>query len=277
MRKSFWAGMLMTAATLAALLSVQAWAADIDTSTSSDGYITASQSGGGKIKVQVEKDGVKYNYNLNNSGRSEAFPLQMGDGTYTVKVLENVGGNKYAVLKSTSFSVSLTSPLAPYLVPTQMVNYSDTSTTVTKAAELVTGKTTKPGKVESVYNYVVDNISYDANKAATVTSGYIPSVDSVLSAKTGICFDYAAVTAAMLRSQGIPTRLVTGYVSPANAYHAWNEVYLDEAGWVNVDQIYFDGSSWKRMDPTFASSGKSGSSILQYIGNGANYTKKYTY
>lgn len=276
MKRYFW-GMLMIAALMTAVFTVQAWAASIDTSTSSDGYITASHSGGGKIKVQVEKDGVKYNYNLNNDGYSEAFPLQMGDGTYTAKVLENVGGNKYAVLKSKSFSVSLSSPMAPYLVPNQMVDYSDTSSTVSKASSLVADKTTKPGKVEAVYNYVVGNISYDTYKASTVTSGYVPDVESVLSEGTGICFDYAAVTAAMLRSQGIPTRLVTGYVSPANAYHAWNEVYLDEAGWVNANEVYFDGTSWKRMDPTFASSGKSSSSILQYIGNGSNYTKKYTY
>lgn len=277
MKKRYFWGMLFVLAAMSAVFTVQAWAASVDTSTSSDGYITASHNGSGKIKVQIEKDGVKYNYNLNHNGYSEAFPLQMGDGTYTARVLENVSGTKYAVLKTVTFSVSLSSPMAPYLVPNQMVNYSDTCDTVSKAVSLTSGQSTKVGKVEAVYDYVVDNISYDSNKAATVTSGYVPDVDSILSAKTGICFDYAAVTAAMLRSQGIPTRLVTGYVSPANAYHAWNEVYLDEAGWVNANQIYFDGTSWKRMDPTFASSGKSGSSIMQYIGNGSNYTKKYTY
>ena len=41
--------------------------------------------------------------------------------------------------------------------------------------------------------------------------------------------------------------------------------------------IYFDGSKWQRMDPTFASSAGNSDSILQYIGDGTNYTAKYFY
>jgi hypothetical protein len=47
-------------------------------------------------------------------------------------------------------------------------------------------------------------------------------------------------------------------------------------GWVN-GIIYFDGKSWKLMDPTFASSGNSSSSIMQFIGNGSNYQVRYKY
>ena len=41
--------------------------------------------------------------------------------------------------------------------------------------------------------------------------------------------------------------------------------------------IYFDGSAWQRMDPTFASSSNSSDSILKYIGDGSNYSVKYIY
>ena len=41
--------------------------------------------------------------------------------------------------------------------------------------------------------------------------------------------------------------------------------------------IYFDGSDWKLMDPTFASSAHSSASIMKYIGDSANYTAKYLY
>ena len=41
--------------------------------------------------------------------------------------------------------------------------------------------------------------------------------------------------------------------------------------------IYFDGTSWQRMDPTFASSGRQSAAIMQYIGDGKNYTAKYFY
>ena len=63
----------------------------------------------------------------------------------------------------------------------------------------------------------------------------------------GICFDYASLMAALLRSQGIPTKLVVGY--SGDAYHAWISVYLDEIGWVDKI-IEFDGKSWSLIDPT---------------------------
>jgi transglutaminase-like putative cysteine protease len=79
---------------------------------------------------------------------------------------------------------------------------------------------------------------------------------------------------AMLRSQGVPCKLVVGYVG--NAYHAWISVWSEKDGWINA-AIYFDGSNWQRMDPTFASSGKQSASIMKYIGDGSHYTEKYIY
>ena len=78
----------------------------------------------------------------------------------------------------------------------------------------------------------------------------------------------------MLRSRGIPCKLVVGYAG--TAYHAWINVWVEGSGWVD-GVIWFDGTSWQRMDPTFASSGNSSQSILAYIGDGANYTAKYFY
>ena len=143
-----------------------------------------------------------------------------------------------------------------------------------KGAEISDGATDQLGVVSAVYNYVVTNLTYDTAKASSVQSGYLPNVDVVLAQKKGICFDYAALMTAMLRSQDIPTKLVVGYTG--NLYHAWINVYLDGQGWVD-NIIYFDGNSWKLMDPTFASSANQSKEIMQYIGNGANYKAKYSY
>ena len=85
---------------------------------------------------------------------------------------------------------------------------------------------------------------------------------------------YAALMAAMLRSQNIPTKLVVGYVG--DVYHAWISTYTVESGWVD-GIIFFDGTNWKLMDPTFASNANSSAEIMQYIGNSANYKAKYLY
>ena len=129
-------------------------------------------------------------------------------------------------------------------------------------------------KVGAVYNFVVGNLTYDQKLATTVQTGYLPVLDTVLSKKTGICFDYASLMTGMLRSLGIPSKLVVGYAG--EAYHAWVSVWTKETGWID-GVIYFDGTSWQRMDPTFASSSNKSAAIMKYIGDGKNYTTKYTY
>ena len=175
---------------------------------------------------------------------------------------------------SASISVTLTDEFAPFIRSNQYVNYTDSSKAVAKAAELCAGAANNLDKVSKVYTFVVNNITYDKTKAQTVQSGYLPNVDDTLTTGKGICFDYAALMAAMLRSQGVPVKLIVGYTG--SAYHAWLNVWSETNGWIE-GKIYFDGKQWKLMDPTFASSGKSSDSIMQYIGNGDNYQAKYQY
>ncbi|MEG0074669.1 MAG: hypothetical protein RR579_04075 [Eubacterium sp.] len=54
----------------------------------------ANYTGNFKVKLQIVKDDKKYNYDLENTGTYEAFPLQMESGTYTVKLMQNVGDDR---------------------------------------------------------------------------------------------------------------------------------------------------------------------------------------
>ena len=254
--------------------------AAVDASNLADGYVSVKYTGGKdvRIKVRITKSGTTdyYDYNLNNKGTAETFPLTEGDGEYTIGVYENPTGTKYASAYSCTVTLALTSEFSPYLYPNQYVNFSDSSKVVAKAAELIkaAGAKTDLEKVTAVYHYVVNNISYDYDLAATVAPGYLPDVDKVLESGKGICFDYAAVMAAMLRSQNIPCKLVVGFAG--KVYHAWINVYIEGVGW--VDQlIYFDGKTWSLMDPTFVSSGKNDPAVLKYVGDGTNYSQKYAY
>ncbi len=250
----------------------------IDYSNASDGYIMVKWIGGGspKLKVLVSgpTGGDRYQYNLRTDGEYETFPLSDGNGKYTVGVYKNVSGTSYSTVLSTSVDAQLTDEFAPFIRPNQYVNYSASSAAVKKAAELCAGVSDNLEKVAVVYDYVISSLTYDKAKAASVTSGYLPDVDAVMAAGTGICFDYAALMAAMLRSQGVPVKLVVGYAG--SAYHAWINVWSDENGWINA-MVYFDGDEWKLMDPTFASSSNQSASIMKYIGDGSNYTEKFVY
>ena len=247
----------------------------IDYSNTADGYVMVNFTGSTtkRLKVQVTGPATTYTYDL-PPGKWVTFPLSDGNGSYKATVFENTSGQKYATVVSASFTVTLKDEFAPFLRPNQYVDYATAAATTKKAAELTAGVTDPLKKVEKVYNFVVDTLTYDTNKAATVKSGYLPVLDTVLAAKTGICFDYAALMAGMLRSQGVPCKLVVGYAG--TAYHAWISVWTKETGWID-GAIYFDGASWQRLDPTFASSSHKSETIMKYIGDGSNYTTKYLY
>ena len=248
----------------------------IDASNSSEGYVMVRYTGRNpKIKVQISKDGVEtYTYNLNSSGNYEVFPLSEGNGSYTIKVFENISGNQYSQAFSQTISVQLANELSPFLYPNQFCSYTASSAAASLADELTKNSSDELSKVADIYNWVINNISYDNDLAATVTSGYLPDVDTVLAKKKGICFDYAAVMTSMLRMEDVPTKLVVGYAG--SAYHAWISVYTKENGWID-NIIYFDGNTWKLMDPTFASNGHQSEAIMKYIGDGSNYRTRFTY
>jgi hypothetical protein len=246
--------------------------ASIDASNTSEGYIMVDYKGTNpKVKLQITgSNGVTYTYNL--SGGYETFPLSAGSGSYKVAVYENVTGNQYATALSQTINANITNTYGPYLYPNQYVNFNASSQVVAKAKQLAQGCADDLEVVTKIYNFAT-SITYDYNKANTVQSGYTPNVDAIMASGTGICLDYAAVMASMLRSQNIPTRLEVGYAG--TAYHAWISTYIHEVGWVN-GIISFDGTNWSLMDPTFAANSDS-QSLKNFIGDGTNYKTKYIY
>lgn len=230
-----------------------------------------------KIKVTItknEKDSMIYTYDLKNDKSIEAYPLQMGDGEYIIKVWQHVKGTTFKLILTAGYTVELANSNAPFLSPNQYVNFNENSKVVKKAAELTKNCKTDIEKIEKIYKYVINTLEYDAHRAATVQDDYLPSVDEIIAAGKGICFDYAAVLAAMLRSQGIPTKLVIGYVKNVDGdddiYHAWNKVYL-EKGELTIHCVRLENSHLIRIDPTFDSSSKSSKAFAQYIKNHDNY------
>ncbi|MBQ9973860.1 MAG: transglutaminase domain-containing protein [Oscillospiraceae bacterium] len=247
----------------------------IDYSETAQGYVMVcyTQPTDLRLKAQVKGPTTTYTYNL-KAQKWAAFPLSDGSGSYQITLYKNVEGGKYAAVLSLTTQVALADEFAPFLHANQYVDYDSAPQTVATAARLLAGQTDALKKVEIIYDYVVKGMTYDRQLAATVKSGYLPVLDDVLARKSGICFDYAALMTGMLRSQGVPCKLVVGYAG--TAYHAWISVWSEESGWVD-GAVFFNGHSWQRMDPTFASSGKSSQAILSYIGDGSNYNAKYFY
>ena len=247
----------------------------IDYSNASQGYVVVNYTASTSVRLKciVKGPSTSYNYNL-TQGKDEVLPLSDGNGTYTITVYQNVTGTKYASVISVTENMVMENQFAPFLHSNQYVDFAAAELTKQTAAQLCDGKASNLDKVAAVYDFVVKNIGYDLGKAKSVQSGYLPVLDTVLTNRTGICFDYAALMAGMLRSQGVPCKLVVGYAG--TAYHAWISVWTEDSGWVE-GVVFFDGISWQRMDPTFDSSGGGSASVREFIGNGANYQTKYLY
>ena len=246
----------------------------IDASNTTEGYFMVRYQGDAdKSRIQVTTpDGTLYSYCL-VPGDYETFPLSGGDGSYQIDVYEHAYDNKYALSFSQTISVSLSDEFKPFLYPNQYVWFTQDSEAVTYGRELSQKSADDLDYVEQVYNYVIQNISYDTDFAEDIPTDYIPDIDATMQTRKGICFDYASLMSALLRSQGIPTKLVVGY--SGTAYHAWISVYLDEAGWVD-NIIEFDGKDWSLMDPTLAANNDE-DSVKKYVGDGSNYIVKYSY
>lgn len=248
--------------------------ATVDASNKSQGYITVRYYGSKSlVKVIVQKSGTKYQYTIKTNGTTEVLPLTLGSGTYTIGVYENVSGTSYSVALQKNVSVSISNSLSPFLYPNQQVNFSQGSSCVYKSAQVCAGKSTDVQKASEIFKYVTSNIRYDTAEANAIISGaiknYCPNPDEVLSTRKGICYDYASLFAAMCRAQGIPTKLVKGYVGPNGLYHAWNQVYLKNVGWITVE--YKATTGFNTLDATFYSGASNKSSVTANFTNTSYY------
>ncbi|MCX7921124.1 MAG: transglutaminase-like domain-containing protein [Clostridia bacterium] len=216
-------------------------AASIDTRSTSLGLIKVkyTSSADKRVKLTIEKGKNKYVYNLKNGSSFDSFPLQMGSGEYKISILENIEGSKYSVVSTKTIKVELKNDRDVFLNSIQTVNWANSTNVTNKARELTIGAQNEEEKVRRIYNYIVSSIKYDFDKLDKVPSDYTPDTESTLESKKGICYDYSALFAGMLRSIGIPSKLVKGYTTNAKGYHAWNEVYIKSLGkWIVVDTTY---------------------------------------
>lgn len=235
-----------------------------DWSHASDGYVTLcyTAQSGQRLRATVGcPDGQVYAFDL-VSGEETCFTLSGGDGTYTLKLLEEIspGTKQYYIRLKDSRSVTISDPLAPYLASCQYVDYGNAPQTVKKAQELCTEKDTA-GRIQAVYQFVIDCLTYDHDLASNPDPIYVPDLDADLGSGKGICFDYASLMCGMLRSQGVPCRLELGWAD--QDYHAWVSVW--------------NGADWVRMDPTFADSMGDSPATLAYIGDDSHYTAERFY
>lgn len=219
---------------------------DIDFSKSGQGIVRVLYNTGKDVKVKliIIKDEDKYTYNLKSNEEYINLPLQLGNGKYVVTIYENTTGKKYKKIFGKSYEVTIGDNNQVFLNSVQSIEWNEEKKAIKLANNIVKElKNDKElndrDKVKEIYKYIIQNIKYDNEKADNLKYDYLPNIDSTLMSGTGICYDYASLLASMLRSVGVPTKLIKGYSSHTDVYHAWNEIYIaDEDKWIIVDTTY---------------------------------------
>ncbi len=115
------------------------------------------------------------------------------------------------------------------------------------AQRITRGRTDPSAKAVAIELYLRGNFSYSLDPARDPKKG--PIEDFLFNSKEGFCEHYATAMAVLLRSVGIPSRLVTGFVP--EEWNSLGEYYIvrgqDSHSWV---EAYIEGTGWKTFDPT---------------------------
>lgn len=244
----------------------------LDVSSVAQGYVAASAVGETRLKLQIIKGDRSCAYDLPRDGEPFFAPISMGDGSYTFRIALSTSNDSYVVLTEKHVEVQLESEFEPFLASSSLCVFDDESASVRKANELAGAVSNEEEVVRRVHAWIVENIEYDVEKAAQLAnaSGYVPDPDATIALGKGVCFDYASLGAAMLRSQGVPCKIVTGTVSPDNVYHAWIEAYVD-ADWRGLSSGEHE-DAWTLIDLTFDAGGAGGG-----VTEERTYHKRYEY
>jgi transglutaminase-like putative cysteine protease len=126
--------------------------------------------------------------------------------------------------------------VAQWLKPDRLVPIDDRVRKLSR--EITAGKKTDLEKARAIYDYVVDNMSYDKSGTGWGNGDITWACD----AKRGNCTDFHALFIGLNRAAGIPARFSIGFPLPPEhgqgeipGYHCWAEFYLPGFGWVPVD------------------------------------------
>jgi len=187
------------------------------------------------VKVMVEANDNRNVYTIRDNSPSYV-PLQMGVGTYRITVVQQITGTMFRPLQSETIEVGGINLTEMFTAPTLMVNF-DSSMKAIQSYTRMAEELNRNETIQAFYRSLVTNYSYDFEKASNLPIDYHPVIDEMYISKKGICFDYAVLFASILRSNGIPTKLIMGYAPGIDEYHAWNEILIN-GRWVAVDTTY---------------------------------------
>lgn len=116
------------------------------------------------------------------------------------------------------------------------------------ALQVTQGLETPYDKAQAITAYLRENIQYSTNLTAP-PKGVDPVLWVLNDYKQGFCMYYASAEVLMLRSIGIPARMVVGFAQGRKdpVTGAFNVLRQDAHAW---PEVYFPGTGWVEFEPT---------------------------
>jgi transglutaminase-like putative cysteine protease len=183
-----------------------------------------------KVRASIDPSGIWV------SSEALNVPGQKFAGTVKDNLIEGefeIEHRRYKGKKSPPFppDFSHTQAMKEFLTASDFIQ-ADDPVLVAKAREITNGSRDSWEAASRLSSWVAENIE-----------GAIPgggTARGVYDSRSGECGGHSFLMAAFCRAVGIPARVVWGCMySPTRGgvfgQHAWNEIYMGEAGWIPVD------------------------------------------
>ncbi len=187
----------------------------------------------GAFLFRVEKDGEDYRYDAEPGAAPMTVPLQMGEGVYTVAAYARTESGQEKRLEA-SFDAAFADPYAPFLSRSLYVNWREDGACARFASAACAGCGSETEKARAMYREAERRLTYDYALAERESGYRIADPEEVLSRGSGVCWDYAVLLCAMMRSAGIPAQLAVGHYEPSGTNHAWVRAYAGGV-WITAD------------------------------------------
>lgn len=183
------------------------------------------------VPLEPKKEGEYGNSLLYGRVKVPAKELEI-ELQYEVTRIEKKGN----LTGSGSIAPASREELVRFLAPDRLVPLNDRIRKL--AAEVTAGKTSPLAKARAIYDYTVDNLSYDKSG----TGWGRGDINHACDLKRGNCTDFHALLIGLCRASGIPARFIIGFPIPEGkkegsigGYHCWAEFYIEGKGWIPVD------------------------------------------
>ncbi len=192
----------------------------------------------GMIVITVEKQGnyTAIIYDSKGYIQTQKFsktnavvvPITNGDGEYVLHLYRRIGDTDVLVFRKSV----VVSGEYDFLQNTTDVNWEKDGAVAKLSKVLLPSNASAQKKVELAYKYIELNFWFDQDM--TPMEFRRCYTDEFVSINGGHQIDFASTFAAILRSAGVPTKIVRGLISETGTPHIWNEVLIDGT-WYVVD------------------------------------------